>query len=92
MRNLLLIGAGLIASAFAAFAEIRYMDDAQIADVVITANNIAIKAGKLAKSRSSNANIRAYTKCIVDEHSGANRSTNELAVRLNLTPRGFRRR
>jgi predicted outer membrane protein len=41
------------------------MDDAQIADVVITANNIAIKAGKLAQSRSSNPNIKAMSDALL---------------------------
>ena len=87
MKNLFLIGAGLIAPVFTAFAEIRDMDDAQIADVVITANNIVIQAGKLAHSRSSNQKIREYAERMIGEHAIVNSSATELTTRLNLTPR-----
>jgi len=87
MKNLLLLGAGLMAPALAAFAEVRDMDDAQIADVVITANHIAIEAGKLAQSRSSNENIKAYARRMVHEYSSVNSSMSELAARLSLMPR-----
>jgi putative membrane protein len=87
MKNLFLLGAGLMAPALAAFAEIKDMDDAQIADVVITANQIAIEAGKLVSTRSSDENVKAYARRMIDEHSDVNKSANELAVRLNLIPR-----
>jgi putative membrane protein len=87
MKNLFLIGVGLIAPVFTAFAEIRDMDDAKIADVVITANNIAIQAGKLAHSRSSNQKIREYAERMIGEHATVNGSATELTTRLNLTPR-----
>lgn len=87
MKNLFLIGAGLIAPVFTAFAEIRDMDDAQIADVVITANNIAIQAGKLAHSRSSDQKIKEYAKRMIGEHAVVNYAATELTARLNLTAR-----
>jgi putative membrane protein len=87
MKNLFLIGAGLIAPVFSAFAEIPDMDDAQIADVVITANNIVIQAGKLAHSRSSDQKIKEYAKRMIGEHAVVNGAATELTARLNLTAR-----
>ena len=86
MKNLFLIGAGLIAPVVTAFAEIRDMDDAQIADVVITANNIVIQAGKLAHSRSSNQKIREYAERMIGEHARVNGSATELTSPAQSDP------
>jgi putative membrane protein len=85
MKNLFLLA--VMAPALTAFADIREMDDEQIADVVITANRIAIEAGQLARLRADDEKVKAFAMRMIDEHSGSNRSAHELLARLNLAAR-----
>ena len=59
MKSLSVVAAGLLAPVFA-FAEIRELDDEQIANVVITAHRVAIETGQLADSKSANPAVREY--------------------------------
>ena len=47
--------------------------DAQIASIVVTANQVDIDAGKLAESKGSNAEVKAFGKQMVTDHSGVNK-------------------
>ena len=71
MKNLSVVAAGLIAPVFA-FAEIRELDDAQIANVVITAHRVAIETGLLADSKSSNAAVKEYAQRKIRGHESLN--------------------
>ena len=60
--------------------------DAQIAHIGVTANSIDVEAGKDAKSKASNAEVKAFAQRMVTDHSAANDKASALAKKLNLTP------
>ena len=61
-------------------------NDAQIAHIVVTANQVDIDAGKLAESKGSNAQVKAFGKQMVTDHTGVNQQAVALAKKLNVTP------
>lgn len=90
MKKLIILAVGLMAPALSAFADTRDTDmrninDAHIADVVVTASGIAIEAARLAQSRSSNEEIRSYAQRMVGDHTEVSQSAIELATKLNVT-------
>jgi putative membrane protein len=62
------------------------VNDAQIASIVVSANKIDIDAGKLAASRSTNDEVRAFARLMVTDHTGVNKSATDLAAKLKVTP------
>jgi len=62
------------------------VNDAQIASIVVTANQVDIDAGKLAASRSTNDDVKAFARLMVTDHTGVNKSATDLAARLKVTP------
>jgi putative membrane protein len=61
-------------------------NDAQIASIVVTANQVDIDAGKLAEAKGSNAEVKAFGKQMVTDHSGVNKQAVALVTRLKVTP------
>lgn len=84
MKNLIILLAGVMAPVCPAFAEMRDIHDSHIADVVITASGIAIEAGRLAQSKSSNEEIKAYAERMVGEHTEVSQSAIELVTKLKV--------
>jgi putative membrane protein len=76
--------ASLFLVAASAFAQAP--SDAQIADIVVTANQVDIDAGKLAESKASNAEVKAFGKQMVTDHSGVNKQAVALVTKLKVTP------
>jgi putative membrane protein len=60
--------------------------DAQIAHIVVTANQVDIDAGKLAASMAPNPDVKKFGEQMVTDHTGVNKSAVELANKLKLTP------
>jgi putative membrane protein len=60
--------------------------DAQIASIVVTANQVDIDAGKLAESKGSNADIKAFGKQMVTDHTGVNKQAIALVTKLKVAP------
>jgi len=60
--------------------------DAQIAGIVVTANQVDIDAGKLAEKASSDKNVKSFAKQMVTDHSGVNKQAGELVKKLKITP------
>ena len=60
--------------------------DAQIAHIVVTANQVDIDAGKLAESKGANKDVKAFGKQMVTDHTGVNKQATDLATKLKLTP------
>jgi len=87
MKKLIILAVGLMTPIFSAFAEMRDIHDAHIADVVITASSFAIEAGKLAEFKSFNEEIKSYAQRMAGDHAEVTRSATELATRLEVTPR-----
>ena len=70
----------------AAGASAQGINDAQIASIVVTANQVDIDAGNLAKTASSNGEVKKFAELMVTDHTGVNKSATELATRLKVTP------
>jgi putative membrane protein len=62
------------------------VNDAQIASIVVTANQVDIDAGKLAASRSTDGDVKAFARLMVTDHTGVNKSATDLAAKLKVTP------
>ena len=60
--------------------------DAQIASIVVTANQVDIDAGKLAISKSRVDMVRAFARQMVADHTGVNKQAVELVTKLKVTP------
>lgn len=60
--------------------------DPQIAAIVVTADQMDIDAGKLAKERSKTKDVQAFAERMVTDHSGVSKATTDLATKLNITP------
>ena len=60
--------------------------DAQIAHIAVTANDVDIDHGKDAQGKASNAEVKAFAKQMVTDHTGVNEKATALAKKLNLTP------
>ena len=71
---------------FAGTALAQAPSDAQIASIVVTANQVDIDAGKLAESKGSNAEVKAFGKQMVTDHSGVNKQAVALVTKLKVTP------
>ena len=79
----------LVAGAFmatAASASAPAINDAQIASIVVTANQVDIDAGKLAASKASSAEVKAFGRQMATDHAGVNKQATDLAAKLNVTP------
>jgi hypothetical protein len=61
-------------------------DDAQIAAIVVTANQVDVDAGKLAQQRASSSAVKKFTALMVSDHEGVNKQAVALATRLKVTP------
>jgi putative membrane protein len=60
--------------------------DAQIASIVVTANQVDIDAGKLAQTKTSNADIKSFATLMVTDHTGVNKQAVDLVTKLKVTP------
>src|SRR5437764_762945 len=79
-----LVATAFVATATAAFAQAP--NDAQIAAIVVTANQVDIDAGKLAESKGSNAEVKAFGKQMVTDHTGVNKQAVDLVTKLGVKP------
>jgi putative membrane protein len=82
MKALVLFGS--MALATVAFAQ--GVNDAQIAAIVVTANQVDIDAGKLAESMASSPEVKKFGKDMVRDHTGVNMSAVDLVTKLKVTP------
>jgi putative membrane protein len=62
------------------------VNDAQIASIVVTANQVDIDAGQLAASRASSDDVKTFARLMVTDHTGVNKAATDLAAQLKLTP------
>src|SRR6476469_10935396 len=76
----------LFSAAFAASAQSGGPNDAQIAAIVVTANQVDIDAGKLAQSKSSNKEVQAFARQMVTDHTGVNQAARDLVSKLKVKP------
>ncbi|HWV39821.1 MAG TPA: DUF4142 domain-containing protein [Vulgatibacter sp.] len=62
------------------------LDDAQIAAIVTTANQIDVDNGSLAMERSSNPQVKQFAQRMMDDHTAVNQAAVDLVTRLGVTP------
>ena len=86
MRVSVLVCAGLLSFPMATIAA-QGPSDAEIAAIVVTANQVDIDAGKLAETRATNPEVKEFGRRMVTDHTGVNRSATELVKKLNVTPK-----
>src|SRR5476649_621616 len=60
--------------------------DPQIAAIVVTANQVDIDAGKIAKAKSHTQEVKDFAQLMITDHSGVNKSATELVKKLHVTP------
>ena len=85
MKYAVIVVAGLL-SYPAANVSAQGVTDAQIASIVVVANRVDIDAGKLAKARATNQEVKAFAQLMITDHTGVNRSATDLVARLKVTP------
>ena len=85
MKVLVIVcAASLWCPAGAAYAQ--SVNDAQIASIVVTANQVDIDAGKVAPATSTNADVKAFAQQMITAHTGVNKSAVALVTKLKVTP------
>jgi putative membrane protein len=80
------VAVALFSTAFVAAAQTGGPNDAQIAAIVVTANQVDIDAGKLAESKSTNKDVKAFGKLMVTDHTGVNKAATDLVTKLKVKP------
>ena len=61
-------------------------NDAQIAAIVVTANQVDVDAGKLAAGKTKSAAVKAFAQQMVTDHSGVNKLAVDLVTKLKVKP------
>jgi len=80
----------ILATLLAAGATLAYAqapDDAQIAGIVVAANTVDIDAGKLAEKKSTNKDVQAFARMMVNDHTSVNEKATALVKKLKVTPK-----
>ena len=77
-----------IAALAAGAAYAQNPSDPQIAGIVVTANQIDIDAGKLAKSHTKNKEVQGFANQMIKDHTAVNKQAVALAKKLGVKPEG----
>jgi putative membrane protein len=85
MKGLLFVMAGVLAVSVAT-SSAQGVNDAQIAHIVVTANQVDIDAGKVAAESGTSPEVKAFGKQMVTDHTGVNKQASALAAKLKVTP------
>lgn len=90
MKNNLFLSLGfaLLAplAAFAQNAATPPLTDANIAAIVVAANDIDIKAGKLAEKNATSPDAKGLGEMMVRDHEAVNKQAKDLVTKLHVTP------
>ena len=62
------------------------LTDANIAAIVVGANNIDISAGKIALARSSNPEVKKFAQTMITDHTAVLNAAVALVTKLGVTP------
>jgi putative membrane protein len=60
--------------------------DPQIAAIVVTANQVDIDAGKLAKGKTHNKEVKAFAQQMITDHTAVNKQAGDLVKKLGVKP------
>ena len=78
MSGLMLLGAAATGA--------QSINDAQIASIVVTANQVDIDAGELAKTMATDPDVKKFGEMMATDHTGVNKAAVDLATKLKVTP------
>jgi putative membrane protein len=84
MKISAIVMAGSLLAPTAVFAQ--SINDAQIASIVVTANQVDVDAGKLAAATTKSAEVKKFAQLMVTDHSGVNKQAVDLVTKLKVTP------
>ena len=76
----------LMAAAFLPAQAQSGPNDAQIAAIVVVANQVDVDAGKLAQDRTKSEEVRKFAKQMVVDHNGVNEAATALVTKLKVKP------
>ncbi|MBS1190437.1 MAG: hypothetical protein H6R10_2229 [Rhodocyclaceae bacterium] len=62
------------------------LNDAQIAAITVAANQVDIDAGKVAKSKATDKDVKAFADRMVTDHTSVNKQATDLAKKLKMKP------
>jgi putative membrane protein len=62
------------------------LDDGQIAMALSTANDAEVREGELARTRATNADVKAFAESMVKDHTMSNKSVKDIATRAGVKP------
>ena len=80
---LVLAGAVLLTGAAVSAQDVN---DAQIASIVVTANQVDIDAGKLAATKATDPEVKKFAQTMVTDHTGVNKQATALVTKLKVKP------
>jgi putative membrane protein len=87
MKPSLVIAASVFAlAASTVSAQSSGPNDAQIAAIVVTANQVDIDAGKLAVSKSTDKSVKEFAQRMITDHTGVNKAATDLVTKLKVKP------
>jgi len=73
-------------SAGVSMAQSPAVSDAQIAQIVVTANSIDIANGKIALEQSKTASVDEFANLMIKDHTAVNNNAVALVTKLGVTP------
>ena len=76
----------LVLATGSAWAQGSKLNDAQIAHIAYTADQIDIQAGQQALEKSKNNEVRSFAQDMVRDHTAVNEKALALVKKLNVTP------
>lgn len=74
------------AAGHAGAADKPAVNDAQIAQIVVTANSIDIENGKIALQNSKTASVEEFANLMIKDHTAVNDNATALVKKLGVTP------
>jgi putative membrane protein len=84
MRLLVCVAVAIAGMPFIVLAQSP--NDAQIASIVVTANQVDVDAGKIAAAQAADPAVRAFGQQMVTDHNNVNKVAIELVSRLKVVP------
>ena len=86
IRFLIIIGSLLFVVGVAVCAmSAQTLNDAQIAHIVVAANQVDIDAGEIADSKAIDSEVKAFGRMMVMDHTAVDKQARELTAKLKLT-------
>lgn len=86
MKNSFILAIALLVPAFEVAAAPAKLDDARIAAIAMAADEVDINAARLAESKSSNREVKAFAHRMIADHSDVIKEAMALVTKLKVTP------